>query len=48
MVEGDSYVETLDSMIELFQGLQNPGSITLENITRHLSNLWVSSPSQKN
>ncbi|AJV94013.1 CHS_3a_G0056160.mRNA.1.CDS.1 [Saccharomyces cerevisiae] len=42
MVEGDSYVETLDSMIELFKDYK-PGSITLENITRLCQTLGLES-----
>ncbi|EJS41349.1 med1p [Saccharomyces arboricola H-6] len=42
MVEADSYVETLDCMIELFKDYK-PGSITLENITRLCQTLGLES-----
>ncbi|EHM99747.1 Med1p [Saccharomyces cerevisiae x Saccharomyces kudriavzevii VIN7] len=42
MVEVDSYVETLNSMIELFKDYK-PGSITLENITRLCQTLGLES-----
>ncbi|CAI4054934.1 hypothetical protein SUVZ_16G3470 [Saccharomyces uvarum] len=42
MVEADSYMETLNSMIELFKDYK-PGSITLENITRLCQTLGLES-----